>query len=189
MFLSTWSCVVAYGNLLIKSFQVVICFSCSGWILQSEECLRKTVESMRYMAADSKEPLYMVLTGNSVPLSTIYTVAYCKCRRAVEETDHVESAQLFSEVHLHFTKSCQGKSTFRISLFVGSHIKTSEGKKLKQGMVMTKVKYSLATWLKCKLAMSAIVERRSPLEECFYFICVHKTNLPSISQASKCWDI
>lgn len=29
----------------------------------SEECLRKTVESMRYMAADSKEPLYMVLTG------------------------------------------------------------------------------------------------------------------------------
>lgn len=60
---------------LIKSFQVVIplfCFSCSGWILQSEECLRKTVESMRYMAADSKEPLYMVLTGSSLFLWSLF---------------------------------------------------------------------------------------------------------------------
>jgi hypothetical protein len=93
IFVSTWSCVVAHE--LPGPF---FCCSCSDWILQSEECLRKTVESMRYMAADSKEPLYMVLTGNSGPLSTIYTVAYWKCRRAVEETDLVKSAQLFHEV-------------------------------------------------------------------------------------------
>jgi hypothetical protein len=65
-----------------------------------------------------------------------------------------------------------------IGWFVGPHIETRflglvilyhankiEQKGQKQGVcIMTKVKLSLGTWLKCKL-MIALVQRRSPVEE------------------------
>lgn len=46
---------------------------------------------------------------------------------------------------------------------------------------MTKVKHSSVTWLKCKIVIVQVLQRRIPLEESCALICMQTA--PSISQA------